>query len=238
LKDHHKKILLLLLLTASALAVFAASFQIGKMLSLAYRKAAVQGPSRVEVGQKSREMSGTAAAPAADKPAGREEAGSGAGPASVKELDPASGKAGNAGKLPMEAGTVRPAGNSAPPLAGTEKPAAPAKREAAAPAAAAPAAPPAAMPPKPAPEPKPTAKAAKKPKEYKVVAASYSTEAGAVQLANRLKTENYNPTVVRTDLPKGRYYRVIVGSHGSLGDAHVEMAALKKLGLEPFCIVE
>lgn len=214
------------------------------MLSVAY-KTTDQGPSEVKVTQNSRETSGMAVAPKADRPAEKEEAKSGANdPASGKIAEPAPAKVGKPGNPAMEKSMVpQPAGNIAVPApvaeaAKTEKPAAAAKPEATEPKANASKVPPAIKMPKPAPEQKAAAKAAKKPREYKVVAASYSTEAGTGELVNRLKAENYSPTVVRADLPKGRYYRVIVGSHGSLSEAHVEMAELKKLGLQPFCIVE
>lgn len=256
--------LLILLLAVVALAVFGLSFKMGEMLFLAYK--ATEEPPKAETPAKgskpflretafqdNREIPSAAIAPTVQKPAEKEEAKIGANgsapmemvkPASVAPapVEPASGKVGKVGNTGMKKNMIlMPAENFSPPPAKVERPAA-ASPEASAPAArtaaSLPAVPPAAKPAMPAPKPETAAKETRKRKEYKVVAASYSAEASADQLIDRLKAKKYAPVVVEANLSAGRYYRVIVGSHGSLSEAHREMAELKKLGLHPFCIVE
>lgn len=261
----HKNILLIILLAASALAVLGLSFQVGKMLSRAYKETTVQSPAQESVKRGAGEIPKTAAIPKAGGPAVKEAAKNGmVDSASKMAPAPVPGTAGKAdAPAPKKDMAQRPAETDAAPVAKSakvEKPAEAAKPAATTPTASAAKAPPATKPPEPAPpaatagastvqaatkppesapEQKPEAKAPKKSKEYKVVAESFSAEAEAGKLADRLKAENYTPVVVPADLPqKGRYYRVIVGSHGSFNEARAQMTELKKLGLEPFCIVE
>lgn len=246
---HLQNILLILLLAVVALTVFGLSFKTGEMIFLAYKKT-VETPlpgnkaSLPEtIPKSSQEISGVAVDPKADKPIEKEEAKSGVNePAPVKMVEPAPREVEKVGNTGMKKNMIlMPAENLAPPVDKGKKPAAANPKvdaPVAKPAAVASEVPPAIKPPKPAPEKKLAAKTIKKRKEYKVVAASYSTEASAGHLMNRLKAENYKPTVVEVNLSAGRYYRVIVGSYGSLSGAHVEMAELKKLGLQPFCIVD
>jgi cell division protein FtsN len=254
-RDHHLKhlqnILLILLLAVVALTVFGLSFKMGEVIFSAY-KTTTKAPLPENIPQNSKEMSGVAIAPKADKPAEKEEVKSGVNEsAPIKLIEPAPREVEKAGNTGMKKNMIlMPAENFATPPGKVEKPVAanpkadaPAAHPettapAAKPAAVAPTTPPKKEPPKPLPEQKAAAKTAKKLKDYKVVAGSFSTEAGADQLSERLKAENYKPMIVRADVAAGRFYRVIVGSHGSLREAHVEMAELKKLGLQPFCIVE
>ncbi|MCE5265859.1 MAG: SPOR domain-containing protein [Deltaproteobacteria bacterium] len=271
----HKNILLIILLAASALAVLGLSFQVGKMLSRAYRETTAQAPAQESVKRSAGEIPQTAALPKAESPAVKEAAKSGTVDSTSKMVPaPAPGPVGKVGaSAPKKEESQRPAEATKPAATAAASGAPPASKEAKAekpPQAAKPAAktatesaatvqptakPPepvpsaaaagapvvqaAAKPPEPAPEQKPEAKAPKKSKEYKVVAESFSAEADAGKLADRLKAENYTPVIVPADLSqKGRYYRVIVGSHGSLNEARAQMTELKKLGLQPFLIAE
>jgi cell division protein FtsN len=246
---HLQNILLIILLAVVALAVFGLSFKMGEMIFSAYKTTAEtplpenRASLPETIPQKSKEISVVAVAPQTDKPVERDESKSGVNePAPVKRVEPAPREVEKVGNTGMKKNMIlMPAENFAPAAGKEEKPAAANPKGAAPtakPGAVAPAVSPAIEPPKPAPKQETAAKATKKRKEYKVVAASYSTEAGADHLMNRLKAKNYKPTVVEANLPAGRYYRVFVGSYGSLSEAHAEMAELKKLGLQPFCIVE
>jgi cell division septation protein DedD len=240
---HFQNILLILLLVVAALTVFGLSFKMGEMIFIAYKSTA-KAPLPENIPQNSREMSSAAVAPKADKPIEPEEAKSGANEsAPIKMADPAPREVEKVGNTGMKKNMIlMPAENFSPPAGKEEKPAAEAKPEVPAPAvkpaATASEVSPEIKPPKPAPKQETATRATKKRKEYKVVAASFSKESGTDQLIDRLKAENYKPIVVQANVTAGRFYRVIVGSHGSLSEAHGQMAELKKLGLKPFCIVE
>jgi cell division septation protein DedD len=236
---HLQKILLIVLLAVIALTVFGVSFKMGEMIFSAYKtKAKVQLQGNVD--QSGQEMSGMAVAPKADKQREKEGVKRKVNEsAPIKIVESASGKVEKVGNTGMKKNMIQlPAENIAVPVDKAEKTIAAAKPEVTAPAAIASAVQPAIKPPESLPKQKMAAQATKKLKEYKVVAASYSTEASAGPLIDQLKTENYRPIVVQANLSAGRFYRVIVGSHGSLSEAHDQMAELKKLGLQPFCIVE
>ena len=75
-------------------------------------------------------------------------------------------------------------------------------------------------------------------REYKVIAGSFSIKANADILMSQLKANNYEPMVVQANTPKGQFYRVIVGSYRSLSETKAKISELKKLGFQPFHIVE
>lgn len=239
---HLRNILLILLLAVVALSVLGLSFKMGEMIFFAYKTAA-KDPLPEKFPQNSREISGLPIAPKADKPAEREQVKSEVKESSpLKLVEPSPRDVEKVGNTGMKKNMIlMPAENFASPAGKAEKPAPPdPKIDAPAdkPTAVASTVQRATKPPKAAPKQEMAAKETKKRKEYRVVASSFSTEAGAGHLVDQLKAENYNPVVVQANIPKGQFYRVIVGSYGSLKEAHDEMAELKKLGLQPFCIVE
>jgi cell division septation protein DedD len=234
----YKNILFILFLAVAALTVFGVSYKMGKMLFLTY-KTTVKGPSQDNVHQNSKEMPGVAVVPKADPQVEKAAVKNGVNElASTKAVESAVDKVEKVSNTDMKKNMFQvPAEIIAAPATGIESPAA-AKPEGTTPALIGSKSQPAMKQPRSVPKQKTTAKATKKVKEYIVVAASFPTEASVEPVVNRLKAENYKPIVVQAHLAQGRFYRVIVGSYGSLSEAHAEMAELKKLGLQPFCIVK
>jgi len=234
----YKNILLILLLAVVALTVFGVSFKMGKTIFLTY-KTTVRGPSQDNVHQNSKEMPSVAVAPKTDPQVEKVAVKNGVNEsASTKAVESAVDKVEKVSNTGMKKDMFQlPAEIFVAPAAGVESPAA-ANPDGTTPAGIASKAQQAMKQPRTVPKQKTTAKATKKIKEYKVVAASFPTEASVEPVVNQLKAENYKPIVVQAHLAKGRFYRVIVGTYGSLSEAHAEMAELKKLGLQPFCIVK
>lgn len=236
-----------MLLVVIGLAVLGVSFIIGRQIYSVY-KTMVRDASQENVTlQSSKEMPYAAVVPEADKPVEREvEKGvKASAPRTID--DPASSQAEKVGKAvmtpAMEENMAQSANKVAAPLAGAEKPAATARPEGAAssvkPAAGDSAVKPAVRRPKPIVKQKTAAlKVPKTLKKYKVIAGSFSMTANADALVSQLKALKYEPIIVLAKTPKGKLYRVIVGSYGSLRETKTKMDELQKLGFKSFYIFE
>jgi cell division septation protein DedD len=76
------------------------------------------------------------------------------------------------------------------------------------------------------------------PKQYKIVAGSFSVKANADNLISQLEANHYEPLIVQAETPKGQLYRVTVGSYGSFSLIKTKIGELKKMGCQAFYIVE
>lgn len=239
-----KNVFFVLLLAVIGLAVLGVSFKLGEKIFLA-NKTMFKGVLQENVTPNSKEMPVAAIVPKADESVAGEVKKSGVnGSAPVKKIESASDRIEKVNNpVTVEKNLIQPGQKVVASVAEVEKPAATAKPETTAPAVMPAAIPstvkPAVEAPKPAAKQKTAAaKASKTLKKYKVIAASFSIRANADSLMSQLKAKNYKPIIVQAETPKGQFYRVIVGSYRSLSKTKTTIGELKKLGFQPFYIVE
>lgn len=229
-----------LALAAAGGIVFWASYFVGKKTTVIYRTS-VKDSSRENPAQTSKERSARAVVSKGAEPTGGEVKSEPNEPAPATKVDPASAEKEKVINPFIEKEMASPAKKDANPVSKAEVPVAAGlgkSPQAVKPAAVSPAVKPAIKPPKPAAGQKPDAKKLKKVKEYKIIAGAFSIKANADSLAGQLKANNYDPLIVQAKTPKGQLYRVIAGSYRSLDVTKTKMGELKKLGVQPFYIVE